>query len=116
MSSYAAAEQGLVRAHRAHPEAGLDLVGILDLLPGEAARRRAQPDDLVAEPALGQVVQEPVGVVDEGGRVGLRGGLDCLRDAGRPEVRVEQALVEPREAQPQLDVALPVRVAHSRPD
>ena len=93
-------------SHGTHAVAGLDLVGIRQLLAGQHARVRRAPGDLVAQPAVRNLGEQrlPVGCELLGRNELL--GVDLRLQLGRAVVRVDQAVDVPPEPQPEHEIAL----------
>jgi hypothetical protein len=99
-------EDVLVGERRPQPVAALHLVGVRGGVAGERARVGAQARGLVAEPAVGDLVEQCLGVLDEKPRLdGLR-GRDRLGQLGRPVVRVDDSVDVTAEPEAEQEVAL----------
>jgi hypothetical protein len=116
-------EDVLVGERRPHAVAALDLVRVRGGIAGEGARVGAQARDLIAEPAVGDVVEQCLGVVDETARLDRLCGRDRRGQPGRPVVRVDDPVDVAAEPEAQQEVALgdgpghatSLRVAPRRP-
>jgi hypothetical protein len=99
-------EDRLVGVGRPHAVAPLDLVRVRDGLAGEHAGVCAEPGDLVAQPAVLELVEQRVGVGDKRRRVDRRLGAGGGGKLGRPVVGVDDPVDMPADPQPQAEVAL----------
>ena len=106
-------EDGLVGAPRPHAVAPGDLVGVRAGLAGQHTGEGTQPDHLVAQPAVVQLVQQVLRVGDERPRIGRRLGVDRGGQLRRAEVGVDDPVVVPAEPQAQPDVPHRCRSAHA---
>jgi hypothetical protein len=98
---------------RPHAVAPLHLVRVRARLARQYAGVGAEADHLVAQPAVVQLIEEPVRRRDELWRVDRRLGVDGRRELRRAEVGVDHPVDVPADPQPQAEVALDDGLAHA---
>ena len=106
-------EDGFVGVGRPHAIAPLHLVGVRARLACQHARVGAQPDHLIAQPAVLELLQESLCGRDERSRVDGRLGVDGDRQFRRAEVGVDYPFHVAAELQPELEVALYDGLGHA---
>ena len=95
------AEHGFVGVGRPDAVAPLHLVGVGARLARQHARVGAQADDLVAQPAVLELVAQRLGGGDQRAWVDRRLRLDGRRQLRRAEVGIDDPVDVPAELQPQ---------------
>ena len=99
-------EDGFVGEGRSHAVAALHLVGVRAGLARQHAGVRAQADDLVAQPAVLELVEQRLGGRHERPRVDRRLGLDGGRQLRRAVVGVDDPVDMAADLQAEPEVAL----------
>src|SRR5215204_471504 len=105
-------EDGLLGPARADAVAALHFVGVRGGLTCKCSGVRPQAHDLVAQPTVLELAEEPVRVGDERSRLHRRLRVNGGLEVGRAEVRVDEAVDVAPEPEAEPDVALGGRVGH----
>ena len=105
-------EDGFVGVGRPHAVAALHLVGVRAGLASQHAGAGAQPDHLVAQPAVLELVEQRLSRGDERSRLDRRLRVDGGRQLRRAVVGVDDPFDVPAKLQPQPEVALRSGLGH----